>query len=54
MLKIKELEEGMIIWKGNDEILGITGATLPEEYYEMYCKKVEGNRFDYQLVEKVE
>lgn len=53
MLKIKELEDGMIIWKGNDEIVGITGATLPKEYYEMYCKKVEGNRFDYQLVEKV-
>lgn len=51
MLKIKDIEEGMIIWNNKGEILGITGATLPEEYYENYCVKISGNHFDYMLME---
>ena len=51
MLKIKELPAGMIIWKVNN-ILGITGATLPDKYYECYCLKLQGNKFDYMLIEK--
>ena len=49
-IKISELPSGMIIWKYG-EILGITGATLPEQYYEDYCVKIEGNYFDYLLIE---
>lgn len=48
-MKISELPKGMIIWyKGS--ILGITGATLSEKYYEYYAIKVKGNKFDYELV----
>lgn len=48
-IKISELPEGMIIWK-NGNILGITKATLPEQYYDCYCIKIFGNDFDYELV----
>ena len=49
--KISELPEGMIIWnKGT--IVGITRATLPNEYYSCYCTKTIGNEFDYELVEE--
>ena len=44
MLKIKELPVGMIIWNKSN-ILGITGATLPKQYYEYYCTKIFGNEF---------
>jgi len=53
MLKIKDLPTGMIIWDKRNNILGITGATLPEQYYKYYCIKLIGNEFDYLLVEKV-
>ena len=54
MLKIKELPTGMIVWRKKN-ILGIVGATLPNEYYDCYCIKVTGNNeFDYELVENVE
>ena len=47
-MKISELPNGMIIWyKGL--ILGVTGATLPEKYYEYNCTKIIGNKFDYEL-----
>ena len=52
-IKISELPVGMIIWYRYG-ILGITGATLPEKYYESYCIKIAGNDLDYQLVEKVD
>lgn len=48
-IKISELPEGMIIWE-NGNILGITKATLPDEYYDYYCIKTPGNDFDYELV----
>lgn len=50
-IKISELPKGMIIWKGN-EILGITGATLPKKYYDCYCQKLRGNGLDYELEDK--
>lgn len=53
MLKIKELPSGMIIWDNKCNILGITGATLKDKYYDYNCVKIEGNPFDYMLVEKV-
>lgn len=50
--KISELPTGMIIWK-KSTILGITGATLPKEYYQYECTKVPGNNeYDYELVEE--
>ena len=48
--KISELPVGCIIWKKSN-ILGITGATLPNEYYDFYCTKIPGNDFDYELAE---
>ena len=54
-IKIRNLENGKIIWKykpnEENEILGITGATLEEKYYEKYCKKIVGNDFDYLIME---
>lgn len=50
-VKIKDLPTGRIIWK-KDNILGITGATLPKKYYKCYCKKIYGNELDYELVEE--
>ncbi len=48
-LKIKELPKGCIIWYKNS-ILGITGVTLAEKYYERECIKNLGNELDYSLV----
>lgn len=48
-LKINELPKGCIIWYKNS-ILGITGVTLPEKYYERECIKTLGNELDYCLV----
>lgn len=50
---IKELPIGMIIWNKNN-ILEITGATLPQKYYEYYCTKIIGNDLDFELVERIE
>ena len=49
MIKISDLPTGMIIWKGKN-ILGITGATLPEKYYDCYCENIIGNYLDFELV----
>lgn len=51
LIKINEIEEGMIIWNNKCEILGITGVTLPKEYYEQYAIKIEGNDFDYMILD---
>lgn len=48
-MKINQLPNGCIIWYKNS-ILGITGATLPEKYYERECIKTTGNELDYCLV----
>ena len=48
-LKIKDLPKGRIIWYKNS-ILGITGVTLPDEYYERECDKTNGNELDYCLI----
>lgn len=50
-IKISELPVGMIIWE-NGNILGITKATLPDEYYDCYCIKTPGNDFDYEIKDK--
>lgn len=50
-IKISDLPVGMIIWKKSN-ILGITQATLPSEYYNYYCAKIIGNDLDYELAEK--
>lgn len=52
--KIKDLPTGKIIWNIKSDILGITGATLPQKYYEYYCIKLDGNDFDYLLVDDKE
>ena len=51
MIKIKDLPLGCIIWYSG-EIIGITGCTLPGKYYDLNCKKIPGNSFDYELVEE--
>lgn len=48
-IKIKDLPTGCIIWRGYT-ILGITGATLPKEFYEKECVEVIGNENDYELI----
>lgn len=48
-IKISELPIGMIIWKKGN-VLGITKATLPKQYYDYYCIKIAGNDLDYELV----
>lgn len=50
-IKISELPVGMVIWKGN-EILGVTQFTLPIKYYDFYCKKINGNPKDYEIIEE--
>ena len=50
-MKIKDLTVGMIVWHNND-ILGITGATLPKEFDDFEVAKVIGNYFDYIIVFK--
>lgn len=52
-IKIKDLEEGMIIWSPTPDgydILGISKCSIPKRYEENYCIKVVGNRFDYLLL----
>ena len=51
MIKVKDLEKGKILWY-KDNILGIKGSTLGNEYDEEYCKALSGNQFDYVLVSK--
>lgn len=51
VIRISDLPNGMIIWK-KGTILGVTGATLPTEYYKYYCSKVYGNDLDYELEER--
>lgn len=49
---IRDIPDGMIVWyKG--EILGIKGATLPEEYYDRCCYKCSGNDFDYNMTDDI-
>lgn len=48
-MKIKDLEVGMIVWKNND-ILGITGISIPKEFDDFEVAKVNGNYFDYEIV----
>ena len=50
-IKISDLPVGCIIWNGFN-ILGITKSTLPEKYYDKYCKKIAGNDFDYELIKE--
>lgn len=50
-IKISELPEGCVIWKGYN-ILGITKATLPEKYYDCYCTRTIGNEVDFDLVKE--
>lgn len=53
MIKVKDLEDGKILWY-KDNILGIKGSTLGNEYDEEYCKALLGNKFDYVLIPKEE
>lgn len=48
-IRVSDLPEGMIIWK-KSTILGITKSTLPEEYYDYYCRKISGNYYDFELI----
>lgn len=48
MYKVKEIADGMIIWKGN-AVVGIKGLTLPEMFLDCDCYKLPGNPFDYSL-----
>lgn len=51
IIKICDLPKGMVIWR-KKTILGITGVTLPEKYYEDYCTKIIDNDFDYELINR--
>ena len=51
MIKISNLPEGMIIWNGYN-ILGITKRTLPQKYYNKYCRKVLGSDLDFYLIKE--
>lgn len=53
MLKIKDIPNGSIVWKGY-MILGIKGSTLNEKYFDSFCIKERGNFLDYSLVENEE
>lgn len=48
MYKVKEIANGMIIWRGNT-VIGIKGMTLPEIFDDCDCVKLPGNAFDYCL-----
>ncbi len=48
-IRVSDLPEGMIIWK-KSTILGITKSTLPEKYYDYYCRKISGNYYDFELI----
>lgn len=48
-MKIKDLSVGMIVWHNND-ILGITGISIPKEFDDFEVAKVSGNYFDYEIV----
>lgn len=48
MYKVKDIADGMIVWKG-DAVIGIKGMTLPDMFYDCYCVKLLGNAFDYSL-----
>lgn len=50
-MKIKDLAVGMIVWHNNN-ILGITGVTIPKELDDFEVAKVRGNYFDYEIVFK--
>ena len=50
-MKIKDLEIGMIVWNGYN-ILGVKGSTLPKDVDNFEVKKVNENRFDYEIVFK--
>ena len=50
-MKIKDLEVGMIVWNGCN-ILGVKGSTLPKDVDNFEVEKVNGNRFDYEIVFK--
>lgn len=50
-MKIKNLEPGCIIWYKNS-VLGITGLTLPQEFYDFDCEKITGNPVDYEIKAK--
>ena len=48
MYKVKDIANGMIVWKGN-AVIGIKGATLPAMFDNCDCYKLPGNQFDYAL-----
>lgn len=48
LIKISDLPNGMIIWKGF-RVVGITGYTLDKKYNDLYCTKIPGNPYDYEL-----
>lgn len=48
MYKVKQIADGMIIWKDN-AVIGIKGFTLPEMFLDCDCYKLPGNAFDYAL-----
>ena len=48
MYKVKEIADGMIVWKG-DAVVGVKGLTLPKMFLDCDCYKLPGNAFDYAL-----
>ena len=48
MNKVRDIADGMIVWKGNT-VIGVKGMTLPEIFYDCDCIKLPGNAFDYSL-----
>lgn len=50
-IAIKDLPSGKIIWY-KDDILGITGSTIPDKYLNNYCYKCSGNDLDYCMIDQ--
>lgn len=48
MPKVKDIADGMIVWKG-DITVGIKGINLPEIFEDCDCVKLTGDAFDYSL-----
>lgn len=48
MDKVRDIADGMIVWKDNT-VIGVKGMTLPEMFYDCDCIKLPGNPFDYCL-----
>lgn len=50
MIKVCELPMGCVVWYKND-ILGISGVSVPTSFNGRCCRKLPGNPFDWEIVD---